>query len=98
MKFGRPRTRIRKQIIQNGLNVVDFVLDFGQNGAAGTFYWKLAAHHFDDAGDSRKGVPNFFHACILAQNPRPAHVRKNRGACQLGLWDWNDSAEFHFEF
>src|SRR5579859_177965 len=56
---GRPRTRIGEQIVQDVLDVEDFILDVSEHGSAGAIGGKFLAHHINDAGDAREGIANF---------------------------------------
>src|SRR5579863_3372359 len=59
VKCGRPRARVGEQIVQDVLDVKDFVLDVGENGAAGAFSGEFLAHDVDNAGDAGERIANF---------------------------------------
>ena len=59
MKCRRPRPGVGEQIIEDILNVQDFVLHVAKNGAAGAFRGKFFAHHIHHTGDARERIADF---------------------------------------
>lgn len=59
MKGGGSRARIGEKIVEDVLDVENFVLDVRENGAADAVGRKFLPHDIDDAGDAREWITNF---------------------------------------
>ncbi len=59
MEIQRTRPGVGKQVIQDGLNVDHFFLDFAKNAAARAFWGQFLAEDFDDTGNARQWIADF---------------------------------------
>src|SRR5208283_3012254 len=59
MKIGWTRSRVGKQVVQNILDMSDFVLNVAHNRATGAVRWKLFADYVDHTGNASQGISDF---------------------------------------